>query len=206
MSKKAATPAFQAVPYQNVPLNDDTWRAFIYVLLADCDEHIPSILTPLFSHIGTGYRQRFSVLSKQDLITWALENVKTYDLCKEAKGFVDSSQTDPDIPDHLMGRLLKLKLWALKQEGIDARNVAKQAKQAEQAPNTTEVIEAPKNGKPGKKEEKDKEKAKQTPQKKATKGGSKAAEVPSRPESAQAAVEISKRKIKLRERKKQGRR
>ncbi|KAJ3214621.1 Sperm-associated antigen 17 [Dinochytrium kinnereticum] len=172
------------------------------MVLSDCDDHESLLFPQLYNHIGTGYRQRFSVISKADVITWALENVKAYDVCKEIKSVIDSTQSDPDIPDNLMGRLLKLRFLVLKQEGLESRNSAKQIKeQTEQVPSMTESIEVPKNGKLGKKDEKEKDRPKQASPKKSSKGNSKVVDAPSRPESAQATIEPSKRKLKLRDRK-----
>ncbi|KAJ3103921.1 hypothetical protein HDU97_009733 [Phlyctochytrium planicorne] len=131
----------------------------------------------------------------------ALDNVKSYDLCKEVKTFLDVPGTEPEIPEVLLGRLLKLRLLALKQDGIDAKNSIKQAKEPEQASAVVETSDTSKHAKAGKKEEKEKDKGKQAPPTKKGKGNAKVAEVPSRPDSASVTVETSKRKIKLRERK-----
>lgn len=58
----------------------------------------------------------------------ASENSKNHDTCKEVKNLMDGGLPDPDIPDGLLARLLKLKLIALKQEGLDIRNSVKVVK------------------------------------------------------------------------------
>ncbi|KAJ3020431.1 UNVERIFIED_CONTAM: Sperm-associated antigen 17 [Siphonaria sp. JEL0065] len=153
----------------------------------------------MYDSIGSGYRQRFSILQKSDLMAWYNENIKL-DICKEVKTALDAANgNENEIPDGLMAKLIKSRLLVLKQEGIDARAAARALAET---PTTPVAVEAPKGGAkaaPAKDDKKDRAKS---PGKKPTgKGADKKGGVPepvSRPESASPA-EISKRKNKLRE-------
>ncbi|KAJ3143842.1 Sperm-associated antigen 17, partial [Irineochytrium annulatum] len=204
-SKHKEKPVSQTTQFQNIPLNDETWKAFVFAIIPDCNGHFEHpaalpLMAQLYDQIGTGIRQKFTTLGRASLLSWALDNVKTNDVCKEVKGLVDLNPSDPDVPDLLMGRLIKIKLLALKQEGIEGRNVAKVQRDMQlSTPPAVEPSEAPKGGKAApKKDDKDKGNAKAAAGKKNAKG--KQPEPPSRPESAQLPAEVSKRKGKLRER------
>ncbi|KAI8816725.1 uncharacterized protein EV422DRAFT_276647 [Fimicolochytrium jonesii] len=199
-------------PLPNSPLCDDTWQAYIFALDLDEDGQNAKKWNSFYDLVANGTRQRFSVLSKAAALAWAGENAKNYDTCKEVKAILDSGGAQAEIPDALLARLVKMKLLALKLEGIEQRNAAKVAKEtAETSAPVPEPADAAK-GKPAKKDDKEKEKEKEkekasekdrakSSNKKVTKGASnKQQEAPSRPESARAAPETSLRKNKLRDR------
>ncbi|KAI9344974.1 hypothetical protein BDR26DRAFT_917081 [Obelidium mucronatum] len=200
MSKQPQTSGSKGTPpsAQSVAasLNDDTWTTLIYAILPDDKLVTGGTLQPVYDSIGSGYRQRFSILQKSDLMAWQAENIKI-DVCKEVKTALDAANgNENDIPDSLLAKLIKTRLLLLKQEGIEARNAAKALAEA---PATPVALEPPKNAKaaPPKDEKAGKERAK-SPGKKPTGKDKKAPEPVSRPESASPA-EISKRKNKLRE-------
>jgi hypothetical protein len=58
----------------------------------------------------------------------ALENVRLHDPCKEVKALLDTGTLEYAIPDSLIAKVVKLRLLALKQEGIEAKNVLKAQK------------------------------------------------------------------------------
>ncbi|KAI8590028.1 hypothetical protein BDZ88DRAFT_488530 [Geranomyces variabilis] len=193
----------------NGPLNDDTWETFLFAVHASDDPKQNGGGNPtanaLCDLIASGVRQRFSVITQTSVLAWANENAKINDTCKELKTLLDGGTAAADIPDTLLAKLLKVRLMALKAEGIEAKNAAKAAKQqeiVEAAVTPADTAEAAKS-KPGKKDDKEKEKEKErakSPVKKPTKGGTSKQESSSRPESAAVAQESSIRKTKLRER------
>lgn len=178
-------------------LNDESWSVNIYGLVTGESED-PEYLKQLYSTISSGLRGKFSVISRNDLITWALELGKTNEVTKEIKTLIDGGQTEEMIPDHLMAKMIKIRLFYLKQEGLDARAKALLPKEIEEVPQANEVDLSKKPKTADKEKEKKDDKKKDTP-KKAGKGG-KAPEPASRPESAIAPVEVSKRKEKIRAR------
>ncbi|KAJ3282059.1 Sperm-associated antigen 17 [Borealophlyctis nickersoniae] len=204
---KTASASPASMPLQNAPLNDDTWETFLFAIQEDRESTGDSTARyqPLYDSVASGYRQRFSVIDKTELFSWASDNAKAYDVCKELNGLLDSGTRPEDVPDTLVARALKLRLIILKQDGVEAKNAAKNQKETPET--TTTPLEAAdaKGGKPGKKEEKKEEKKEDktkaaAPPKKGAKGApAKAPDQPSRPQSAQPPQETSKRKTKLRD-------
>ncbi|KAJ3046662.1 hypothetical protein HK097_000646, partial [Rhizophlyctis rosea] len=232
----SASPA--SIPLQNQPINDDTWDPFILAIIPDasstdnCESSLEAATTKLkemYDVVATGYRTKFCVLDKADVVAWALENAKVHESCKELKAVIDSGISEDDIPDAVLAKVLKLRLVILKQEGVEAKiGAAKAQKETPEAAVTpSEPVETPPKGaaKPGKKEEKKDDKKEEgkkddkkekedarskTPAgaaggaKKGAKGAApapaKAPETPSRPESAATPPDASKRKQKLRDR------
>ncbi|KAJ3012231.1 Sperm-associated antigen 17 [Thoreauomyces humboldtii] len=196
--KIASASPHSAIP--NASLNDDTWEAFIFGAHADAGPTTSTVENTLFDLVASGIRQRFSVISRTNVLAWANESVKTNDTCKELKALLDSGTTAGELPDSLLARLLKLRLLALKTEGIEIRNAGKAAKeQTESAAAPPEAVDP--KAKPAKKDDKEKEKERaKSPAKKGAKGAPTKLETSSRPESAQVPQESSMRKTKLRER------
>ncbi|KAJ3111003.1 Sperm-associated antigen 17 [Physocladia obscura] len=122
------------------------------------------------------------------------------ELCRDIKTGLDASGgNDGEMPDILMAKLIKARLFQLKQDAIDSRNNARAFVEAPvaQVQLTPEVTKS--GVKAAGKDEKGKDRAKSPAKKPLTKGGDrKMVEPLSRPESAQTA-EISKRKNKLRD-------
>ncbi|KAJ3229236.1 Sperm-associated antigen 17 [Chytriomyces hyalinus] len=191
-----ATP--QAVPSPASGLNDDSWNTYIYTVFPDDKLGAPAV-QPLYESILSGYRSKFTLFQKSDLMQWYSDNVKL-DVCKEVKAAMDANGgNDAEVPDLLMARMIKHRLMILKQEGIDARNAARILAETPTTPVTLAPVEPQKAGAklPNKDEKKDR--AKSPAKKGAAKGADKKGpEAVSRPESAQAS-DISKRKNKLRE-------
>ncbi|KAI8925578.1 hypothetical protein BC831DRAFT_264342 [Entophlyctis helioformis] len=79
--------------------------------------------------MSSGYRQKFSVVQRGDLITWALDNVKTFEPCKEIKALMDSGIPESELPDTSMARLVKLWMIVCKQEGVETKNAIKSQKE-----------------------------------------------------------------------------
>ncbi|KAI9088177.1 hypothetical protein DFS34DRAFT_309875 [Phlyctochytrium arcticum] len=212
----SASPAF---PAQNLILNDENWEAFLFTIQTDGQEaeQAASGYQSLLEAVGSGIRQKFTVISRPSLFSWAAENTKLYDVCKEAKALLDAGTPEGDIPNYVVARLLKARLITLKQDGIEARNATKAAKEnPDPAPISPESGDKSKPVKKDDKEkdkekekekekerekEKDKERAKSSP-KKIAKGAPppKQPEVVSRPSSGGASADQSKRKNKLRDR------
>ncbi|KAI8837574.1 hypothetical protein BC829DRAFT_43608 [Chytridium lagenaria] len=165
-SKNAAPiPVIVPIPNPNGELNDVEWKAFIFTVLPDCKQHentpTPAVFQQLFDHISSGLRQRFFVISRSELLNWASETSRAYDVSRDVKAFMDSSTADSEFPEVLMAKLVKLRLLVLKHEGIEQRNALKLMKEASdaavvpsEAPDTQKFVKA------GKKEEKEKEKDK----------------------------------------------
>ncbi|KAJ3298893.1 hypothetical protein HDU79_005265 [Rhizoclosmatium sp. JEL0117] len=205
MSKPAAgakaTPPPQSQPSVSVSLNDETWTTHVYAIFPD-DKLITSnasSLQPLYDSIGLGYRQRFTVFQKSDLMAWFQENNKL-DACKDFKTALDAANgNENEVSDSLMAKLIKYRLLLLKQDGIAAREAARIAAET---PATPEKLEPPKGAAAKAPAKDDKARAKSPAaggKKPPAKGNDKKAPEPvSRPESALPA-EISKRKGKLRE-------
>ncbi|KNC99251.1 uncharacterized protein SPPG_05507 [Spizellomyces punctatus DAOM BR117] len=201
-------------PLQNLPVNDDTWDAFLFAIHSDTQDSKeigPSGHQALYDTIACGTRQRFSVISKASLLSWAAENVKSHDACKELKSMLDGGTSESDISDSLLARIMKVRLVMLKQEGIEMRNAAKAVKDTPEPaitpPDAVEVSKAKtpkkedKDKEKEKEKDKDKERAKSSPKKNAKAGpAAKQPEPASRPESATVPSEVSKRKNKLRDR------
>ncbi|KAJ3380328.1 hypothetical protein HDU84_006026, partial [Entophlyctis sp. JEL0112] len=207
MSKQAqaqnakSTPPAPVAPQISVssPLNDDNWNTHIHIIFPDDKIALGNSLQPLYDAIASGYRQKFTVLQKSDLMTWYLENIRL-DVCKDIKAVLDANGgNETAIPDFQMAKLIKTRLLYLKQEGIEARNAAKSLSEAAAVPAQLVPDAAKPTAKAGAKDDKGKDRAKSPAKKPPAKGDKKAAPEPaSRPESAQAA-EISKRKTKLRD-------
>ncbi|KAI9206731.1 uncharacterized protein BJ171DRAFT_579697 [Polychytrium aggregatum] len=184
-------------------INNDYWTVYISVIAGI---ETPDSLAPvLYDMIATGSRPKFAVIQKSTLFAWALEVGKGNDACKETKNLLDNGTPEEQIPDSLVARLLKAKLVALRQEGIEIKNGAKPLKEEDEAAPQAEAAQAAKPTQAKKDERdsgKDKDKGKAANAKKPAKGTLPCAkaEVPSRPASAQAPAEVSKRKNKLRER------
>ncbi|KAJ3243282.1 Sperm-associated antigen 17 [Chytriomyces hyalinus] len=191
-----ATP--QAVPSAASGLNDDSWSAYIYTVFPD-DKLGVSAVQPLYESILSGYRSKFTLFQKSDLMQWYSDNVKL-DVCKEVKAAMDANGgNDAEVPDLLMARMIKHRLMILKQEGIDARNAARILAETPTTPVTLAPIEPQKAGAKLPTKDDKKDRAKSPAKKGAAKGSDKKGpEALSRPESAQAS-DISKRKNKLRE-------
>lgn len=81
----------------------------------------------LYDGLNSGYRARFSVLDKNELIAWvyiyklivkAVDNQKAFEICKDTKTLIDASES---IPDSLMVKLIKLWLVLSRADGLDAK-------------------------------------------------------------------------------------
>ncbi|KAJ3095957.1 hypothetical protein HDU97_006343 [Phlyctochytrium planicorne] len=190
-------------------LNDAEWRAFLFGISTDCRQHdgsgpVPALFQQLSECMSSGIRQRFCVINKSDLLNWASDIAKNYDMCKEVKARLEGSQVDNEITDLMMAKLVKLRLLILKHEGIEQRKAAKAlALKEEESEPPPAPVEAPeqKGGKVApKKDEKDKDKDARgkllSPKKGAAKAPSKSEVAPSRPTSGQD----GKRKSKFKER------
>ncbi|KAJ1344576.1 hypothetical protein BSLG_000099 [Batrachochytrium salamandrivorans] len=110
---KISSASIAPITSYNLPINDDQSLN---------GEFNQGRLQQLCDWISNGSRQRFSVLQREDLIAWALENTKTFDLCKEIKVLLDSGTTDVDLPDATLARLAKLWMMVSKQEGVEYKN------------------------------------------------------------------------------------
>ncbi|KAJ3410310.1 Sperm-associated antigen 17 [Chytridiales sp. JEL 0842] len=201
---KGQTPSSASVPVQSVPLNDDTWSAYLFTAFVDDDQENQYNIQGLCDQIASGSRQRFKLIQRADVISWALENVRFYDACKELKAILDSNVPDSALPEAAVSKVLKLRLLALRQDGLELMNSAKAPKDAVESvsPAVPDASDASKSGKAAKKDDKEKEKdrAKSSPKKPVKGGTTKAPESPSRPDSAQGQADVSKRKAKLRDR------
>ncbi|KAI9334479.1 hypothetical protein DFJ73DRAFT_962946 [Zopfochytrium polystomum] len=158
---------------------EDKWRTFMFALLPGPLQK-QGTLTAIYGTIGGGSRQRFSVIQRADVISWAMENAKAYDGCRELKAHLDSvgsnstAFADVEIPDALMAKVLKQRLSVLRAEGIEQKELQLAKKEnAEKAaaalaagltvpvePQDTPSKPIAPAGKTGKKDDKDKEKDK----------------------------------------------
>ncbi|KAJ8331564.1 hypothetical protein O5D80_000476 [Batrachochytrium dendrobatidis] len=133
VSSAAAASSFAGTSLLSLPLNDDTWDAFVFIIYQDQPlsmEFSSTKLHQLCDWISSGYRQRFNVLQKSDLLAWALENAKVFEPCKEIKSLTDSGVSESELPDASLARLVKLWMIISKQEGIEAKNAIKAQKDA----------------------------------------------------------------------------
>ncbi|KAH9247600.1 hypothetical protein BASA81_014778 [Batrachochytrium salamandrivorans] len=122
---KISSASIAPITSYNLPINDNSWEACVFTIYQDQSlngEFNQGRLQQLCDWISNGSRQRFSVLQREDLIAWALENTKTFDLCKEIKVLLDSGTTDVDLPDATLARLAKLWMMVSKQEGVEYKN------------------------------------------------------------------------------------
>ena len=148
--------------------------------------------------VSSGYRAKFNLVLKSDLVAWALDNFKQYEQCKEIKSLIDGGASEADLPDVPLARLVYLWLTLSKQEGVELKNAAKfSAKDGDGANNADndpkKGAAAVSKGGPGAK------KAGQAPPAQAATGKSaNAAPGGGRPESGPSA--FTKRKDKLRDR------
>ncbi|KAJ3270920.1 Sperm-associated antigen 17 [Terramyces sp. JEL0728] len=184
---------------QAQPIIDDNFNAFIYFIFMDAgisSDMNASKYQQLADWISGGYRQRFTALSKSDLVSWGLENVKSYDPCKELKTAMDGGTLESDLSDTLLAKLIKSWLLFSKQDHLDLKNGVKILPRESEAVNTEESKAKAKDK--TKEQEKGKPAAAPTGKKGATpsKNG-KPAEVP---QPLSAGPESGKRKNKLRDR------
>ncbi|KAJ3088936.1 hypothetical protein HK102_007589 [Quaeritorhiza haematococci] len=180
-----------------IPLNDDSWETFILAIVSDLPDY-----ENLFQAISSGTRQKFSVLQRGDVLSWASENLRNNDAAKEYKIFIDNGGSENDIPDTLLARLIKGKLLSLKEEGIEHKNALKMHAEEIENPPAMSRAETPDplKSKGTKKPDHDKDRAKSS-NKKTGKGSGKATEEVPAAETVKATVEpASKRKSKLRDR------
>ncbi|KAJ3219015.1 Sperm-associated antigen 17 [Dinochytrium kinnereticum] len=157
-------PVIVPIPNPEGELNDDDWTAFIFTMVPDCKLHDSNINVPtiqqLSDHISSGIRQKFAVIQRSELLNWATETSKVYEVCKDVKSQMDSSQSEADFPDNLMARLVKLRLLVLKHDGIEQRNALKLSKEASDPAIVQSDLDPQKAGKAGKKDEKGKDRDK----------------------------------------------
>jgi hypothetical protein len=94
--------------------------------------------------ISSGYRQRFTICSKAEILAWvcmyneALENAKSNDACKEYKAAIDGGMANDSVPDLLMAKLIKSWLLVQKQEQIEIRTGGKAKEPVQDALNEAE--------------------------------------------------------------------
>eukprot|EP00842_Homolaphlyctis_polyrhiza_P000921 jgi/Hompol1/182/HPOL_002447-RA len=156
----------------------------------------------------------------------ALDNVKTFEPCKEIKALLDSGTPESELPDINLARLVKLWMIVSKQEGVESKNALRNMKESGgDGPQPTDNTNDPLKAKQSKiDKDKEKERAKSSNAKKpaggapaagaaATAVAANAAQAPAkaaaaaakpadapRPESAVPPSDLSKRKTKLRDR------
>ncbi len=84
--------------------------------------------------ISGGLRQRFTTVSRSEIIAWvcyhrlssdlfqAIDNIKTNDACKDLKAALDSGTSEANLTDSIIAKVVKAWLYAQKEEGVDAKN------------------------------------------------------------------------------------
>ncbi|KAI8615144.1 hypothetical protein BC830DRAFT_321183 [Chytriomyces sp. MP71] len=136
-SSQGAKGTPSSAPTASAVLNDETWSTYIYAIAPD--ERTGISLQAAYDMIGSGYRSRFTVFSKADLMGWVSNARKHYyfqdesniargnlllvapfkaDYCKDFKAALDANGgNDNEVPEAIMARLIKQRLLILKQEG-----------------------------------------------------------------------------------------
>ncbi|KNE54214.1 hypothetical protein AMAG_00205 [Allomyces macrogynus ATCC 38327] len=146
----------------DMPLIDDDWNAWIGAVFPDtpADLDVTAWLADFHDVISSGIRKRFLLVTKSEFLEWINEHVKTNDLCRDAKSFLDSNPRGTDLPDQLMVRLLYQFLLRVRANALEAKRVAKDAAAATLAAETESMAMASSKGgsgggAAGKKDDKD---------------------------------------------------
>ncbi|KNE65106.1 hypothetical protein, variant [Allomyces macrogynus ATCC 38327] len=132
----------------DMPLIDDDWNAWIGAVFPDtpADVDVTAWLADFHDVVSSGMRKRFLLVTKSEFLEWINEHVKTNDLCRDAKAFLDSNPRGTDLPDQLMVRLLYQFLLRLRANSLEAKRVAKEAAAAALAADTESMAMASSKG------------------------------------------------------------
>ncbi|KAJ3358979.1 hypothetical protein GGF32_009844 [Allomyces javanicus] len=132
----------------DMPLIDDDWNAWIGAVFPDtpADVDVAVWLADFHDVISSGIRKRFLLVTKSEFLEWINEHVKTNDLCRDAKAFLDSNPRGTDLPDQLMVRLLHQFLLRMRANALEAKRVAKEAAAAALAAETESMAMASSKG------------------------------------------------------------
>ncbi|KAJ3373779.1 hypothetical protein GGF31_008664 [Allomyces arbusculus] len=132
----------------DAPLIDEDWNAWIGAVFPDtpADADVASWLADFHDLVSSGVRKRFLLVTKSEFLEWINEHVKTNDLCRDAKAFLDSNPRGTDLPDQLMVRLLYQFLLRVRANALEAKRVAKEATAAALAAETESMAMASSKG------------------------------------------------------------